>query len=104
MCKQNYLLSFLLHKFVYGTSCKAPFKDADGTAVRGFIARVDGDPVGLVAASLNQGLTGSQIFAGTLLFHVKKSYRGTPVPNLLLENVVEWPLNALNNRWAATAH
>lgn len=74
-----------LRKFLQGA-----FTDTDGTNIRGFMARVNGEPVGLVAASLNLTLTSSKSFVSTLLFYVKEPYRGTPIPGLLLDNIIAW--------------
>lgn len=69
-------------------SLKSAFKDMDGTSIRGFLARVDGEPVGLISASLNPMLTAQSLFAATLIFYVKPEYRGTQIPELLLEHIV----------------
>lgn len=69
---------------------KSAFKDTDGTSIRGFLARVNGEPVGLISASLNPMLTASSLFAATLIFYVKEEYRGTQIPGLLLENISAW--------------
>ncbi len=74
-----------LRKFLEGA-----FKDTDGTAIRGFLARVDGEPVGIISASMNQMLMSPSLFAATLIFYVKKEYRGSEVPALLLDNIAAW--------------
>ncbi|MEO0962648.1 MAG: GNAT family N-acetyltransferase, partial [Pseudomonadota bacterium] len=66
------------------------FKDTDGTSIRGFLARVDGEPVGLISASLNPMLTAPYMFAATLILYVKAEYRGTEIPELLLDNISAW--------------
>ncbi len=74
-----------LRKFLQGA-----FKDTDGTAIQGFVARVDGEPVGLISASMNQGLSSENFFASTLIFYVKAEYRGSQIPDLLLDNITAW--------------
>jgi len=74
-----------LRKFLQGA-----FKDTDGTAIQGFLARVDGEPVGLISASMNQSLTSESMFAATLMFYVKAEYRGSEIPNLLMTNIADW--------------
>lgn len=74
-----------LRKFLQGA-----FTDTDGTNIRGFLARVNGEPVGMISASLNQMLMSPKFFASTLIFYVKKPYRGTPIPGLLLDNIAAW--------------
>lgn len=74
-----------LRKFLQGA-----FTDTDGTAIQGFLALVDGEPVGLISASMNQSLTSQSMFAATLLFYVKEAYRGSEVPNILLKNISDW--------------
>lgn len=72
------------------TFLRGAFKDTEGKTIRGFLARVNGEPIGLVSAFLTQTMTSPHMHAATLIFYVKKEYRGTEVPGMLLDRIADW--------------
>jgi len=64
--------------------------DAEGRQARIFLARVNGDVVGMAAASASPLIYSTAVVVSTMLFFVVGSHRGGSVPPRLLKALEGW--------------
>jgi len=64
--------------------------DVDGKQTRTFVAKVDGQVVGLASANVSPLIYSTALVVSTMLFFVKEVHRGGSAPPKLLTALADW--------------